>query len=125
MESTSGETYRPHHSRSSPVLTMAVSSFADTTCHRPSTNFAPPVPPVSTTIIEPSPVRSPLRPRLLSFCRPADRLSQSLDSRIQDKPEAAGASCSPSPQFVTALVPALDRLFPNSCNQEPMGTRRT
>src|SRR5438874_1842087 len=78
MESTSGETYKPHHSRSSPVLTMTVSSFADTTCRRPSTNFAPPVPPVSTTIIEPSPVRSPLRPRLLSFCRPADRLSQSL-----------------------------------------------
>src|SRR5438445_13640708 len=118
MESTSGETYRPHHSRSSPVLTMTVSSFADTTCRRPSTNFGPPVPPVSTTIIEPSPVRSPLRLRMLLSFRTAARVSQSLDSRIQDKPEAAGATCCHSPGFMTPTISDVPRVYPDAYNQE-------
>src|SRR5690348_1635267 len=51
MESRSGETYSPHHSWSSPVLTMIVSSSGGTIRLSPSTNFAPPVPPVSTVIM--------------------------------------------------------------------------
>src|ERR1700757_3811267 len=54
IESMSGETYSPHHRRSSPVLTINVSSSGGTTCRNPSTNFAPPVPPVSTVIMRPS-----------------------------------------------------------------------
>src|SRR6266851_1377984 len=92
MESRSGETYSPHHSRSSPVLTMMVRSLDGTTWRRPSTNFAPPVPPVSTTIMPPCPsrrsLRDPLRPELSP---PASRDARLSLSGTQDKPGGAGA----------------------------------
>src|SRR5579859_5554727 len=59
----SGETYRPHQSRSSPVLTTSVISSAGMTWRRPSTNFAPPVPPLRTQIILSTPSRGPLHLR--------------------------------------------------------------
>src|SRR6266481_7877087 len=86
----SGETYRPHHSWSSPVFTIIVSSSGGTTRRRPSTNFAPPVPPVKTTIMRRS-ARS--LPDLLSHrvLNPAVRTCSSLDHGIPDKPVDAVA----------------------------------
>src|SRR6266404_9556898 len=92
MESRSGETYSPHHSRSSPVLTMMVRSLDGTTWRRPSTNFAPPVPPVSTTLMRPWPSRRSLRDRQRpELSPPASRDARLSWSGTQDKPEGAGA----------------------------------
>src|ERR1700690_1071793 len=109
IESTSGETYSPHHRKSSPVLTIIVSSSGGTIWRSPSTNLAPPVPPVK-TVIMPSLRASPpdlLRPRAgaeQAFAS-AGRCAPPPALRIQDKPADAGATAVLSPRFVAAVGP--------------------
>src|SRR6266852_7868767 len=91
MESRSGETYSPHQSRSSPVLTINVSSSGATTSRSPSTNLAPPVPPVSTTIIQ-APWRSRRHPQPPLLYQPASRVAKSLSPRTPDTPAISAAS---------------------------------
>src|SRR5580692_1408767 len=85
MESMSGETYSPHQSRSSPVFTTIVISSAGMIWRRPSTNFAPPVPPERTQIIVVTPSCGPLDlrqafgvDRCAEFFRQQARLRQNL-----------------------------------------------
>src|SRR5437899_12480847 len=72
MESRSGDTYSPHHRKSSPVFTMIVSSSGRTICRSPSTNLEPPVPPVRTVIMPPS-EHSPYRQQRRLGAAPANR----------------------------------------------------
>src|ERR1700687_1661803 len=114
MESRSGETYRPHHSRSSPVLTMMVRSLDGTTWRRPSTNFAPPVPPVSTTIMRlwfsRRSLRDQQRPELFLTTSRGARLSS---SGTQDKPASAGAEYILLIRCGPGVGPDAARVFPD------------
>src|SRR6516164_3648377 len=112
MESMYGETYSPHHSKSSPVLTMMISSSAGTTWHSPSTNFAPPVPPVSTVIMRPSahtlcyPLRFlPVRLRLRHAPLPA--------ARTPDTPATAAPDGILSPRSAPVIAPDAATAFPD------------
>src|SRR5450755_1767880 len=112
MESISGEAYRPHHSRSSPVFTMMVSSSGATICRSPSMNLAPPVPPVRTVIMLPSVFeRSRYYLPQCRVARPADRCGRLLDLRTQDKPAGAGATQILWPRFVAVIGPDAARVF--------------
>src|SRR5271166_1462347 len=111
MESTSGETYNPHQSMSSPVLTMIVSSSEATICRSPSTNFAPPVPPVRTVIIPASPPEQSLqRPHPNSSVRKVNRWPPPAE-RTPDKPAASGATEILLLRCAAAVLPDAARAF--------------
>src|ERR1700728_3230019 len=124
MESMSGETYRPHHSRSSPVLTTRVISSGAMTWRRPSTNFAPPVPPLRTQIMRASlfpflglflllllPGPDHRRRRGVFLTRdPAGRLRQ---EEILGRRANAGARKILSPPCAGAVAPDAARAFPD------------
>src|ERR1700730_11505218 len=104
MESRPGETYNPHHNKSSPVFTMIVSSSGPTICRSPSTNLEPPVPPVRTVIMLPS-ERSPQGRQQRLDDAPANRCVPLLVPRNQDKPATVGATRILSPRSAFAILP--------------------
>src|SRR5579863_7962576 len=111
MESMSGETYRPHQRRSSPVFTTNVISSAGMTWRRPSTNLAPPVPPVRTQIMPPSGRNLQDRWRLQVFPQaalawPAQR------EETRDTPADAAAVQTPWPGCAGEAARDAARVFP-------------
>src|SRR5258708_2629015 len=116
MESRSGDTYNPHHLKSSPVFTMIVSSSGRTICRSPSTNLEPPVPPVRTVIMPPS-EHSPHRQQRRLGAAPANRCVPLLVLRtvlpILDKPAISVATRIPSPRCALAILPDAARAFPD------------
>src|SRR5580704_5390622 len=111
MESISGETYRPHHRRSSPVLTMSVISSAGITWRSPSTNLAPPVPPVRTQIMLPSGRNLRDRWPLQVFQKDVPA-SPSPREEIPDTPADVGATRTPWPRSASEAAPDAARAFP-------------
>src|SRR5579871_1735803 len=108
----SGETYSPHHIRSSPVFTTSVMSSAGMTWRRPSTNFAPPVPPLRTQIMLPSePVRR--RPSLHAIFRREARVYQSYARHIPDRPATVDAAPLLWLQYASEAAPGEARAFPD------------
>src|SRR5258708_39626692 len=83
------------------------------TCRRPSTNLAPPVPPVSTQIMRPSPLSRGLhgRRRLEVFLR-ADQIAARSLAGIQDRPARPGGSDRPYFQSAVARAPDAANLSP-------------
>src|SRR5579872_2006366 len=107
----SGETYRPHHKRSSPVLTMILISSGGMTCRSPSTSLAPPVPPVSTQIMLPPFLSQDLRCQAphLAF-QPATLAGTAHWVETQDRQEGADATAILCAQCAFASLPAAARV---------------
>src|SRR4029077_15134493 len=110
IESMSGETYSPHHKRSSPVLTISVSSSGAMTCCKPSTNLAPPVPPVS-TVIMPPPAHNLLRQRQPAFSHGVTPDDPALAKEIPDTPAGVRPALIPALPCAHAIVPDAAMVF--------------
>src|SRR5271170_2600211 len=98
---------------------MRVISSGGMTCRRPSTNLAPPVPPVSTQIMRPPFVlvlrglRHHAQPEVFpkAIQVSAIQVSRLAPAGIQDRPAGAGATVVPYSRCASGVAPDAARVF--------------